>query len=94
MATDVRRASDEHSRPIVEVARQVVAMIRKKTMRVQNRSPQFGQQGVGQQDLLGQQERQDRRDPKRRQQLGHDDLAGTEQRRQQQAQASAAPAPA
>src|SRR6185312_10175383 len=35
-ATVVRRDSDEHSRPIVEVARQVVAMIARNTNKVQN----------------------------------------------------------
>ena len=37
---------------------------------------QLGDQDVGEEELLGQQERQDGRDPERREQLGEDDLAG------------------
>src|SRR4051794_35946521 len=41
-ATDVRRDSAEHNSPIVEVARQVVAMIARNTNRVQNRPRNSG----------------------------------------------------
>src|SRR3954454_21805140 len=42
IATDVLRDRAEQSRPIVEVARQVVAMIARKTPRVQRRSRSSG----------------------------------------------------
>ena len=42
IAVDVRRASAEHIRPIVEVAMQVVAMMSKKTISVQKRSRSSG----------------------------------------------------
>ena len=44
---------------------------------------QLGDEQVGEQELLGQQKRQDGRDPERGDQLGEDDLAGRQQRRQQ-----------
>ena len=37
MAVEVRRTSAEHIRPTDDVARQVVAMIKRKTSSVQNR---------------------------------------------------------
>ena len=86
IAVAVRRASAEHISPIVDVAMQVVAMMSKIDDQRPEAIAQLGEQDVGEQKLLGEQEGQHRRDPQRGQQLGEHDLAGPEQGRQQQAQ--------